>query len=156
MSHHAPTAGGILAIIGGVFILLGGLVLAFIGTLFGAFFGFGVWVFYIGLVVGLLTIVMGVLALVKPEMKMVWGVLIIVLSIASWPTALGGFFIGFLLALIGGILILVFKPAMMIPVPVPMAYPGQPIGAPMPTACPACGGAVNPATRTCMACGRSV
>jgi hypothetical protein len=170
MSHHIPTAGGILTIIGGVFITLAGLALAVVGAILGALFGFGgTWFFYIGLVVGILIVVVGVLTLVKPEMKTAWGALIIVLAIVSLPTTFGGFVIGFILALIGGILVLTFKPPMMVPVAVPMGYPGQPMGypgqpmpppppmgAPMPSVCPACGGAINPATRSCMACGRTV
>lgn len=145
MSHHVPTTAGILSLIGGVFILIGGAVLAFVGTLFGALFGFSSFIFYIGLVIGILTIVFAVLLFVKPEMKLVWGILIIIMSLVSWPTALGGFFVGFLLALLGGIFAITYKA----PVMAPMGMPGT-------MTCPACGGAVNPQTRTCMACGKMV
>lgn len=162
MSRNAPTAGAILTIVGGVFIFLGGLLEAALGAILSVF-GVISWFFYIGLFVGLITIILGVLALVRPQMKVAWGAIIIVMAIVSLPTAaLGGFVIGFILALIGGILVLVFKPPMMVAVaypgqPMPGApMPGQPVGAPMPMNCPACGGAINPATRTCTACGRAV
>lgn len=155
MPHDAPTAGGVLTIIGGVFVTLVGLVAAIIGS-FLVVFGFQfAWVFFLGLLIGILLIVMGVLALVRPGLKTAWGLAIIVLAIASLPTALGGLFIGFLLALIGGILVLVHK-GPMIPAATFRYAPGQPLGSAVPVACPSCGGAINPATRTCMACGRSV
>lgn len=145
MSHHVPTTAAILSLIGGVFILLAGAVLAVIGSFLAFFIGGSALFFYIGLFVGILTIVFAVMLFVKPEMKTIWGILIIVMSIVSLPTALGGFIIGFILALIGGILALTYKA----PVMAPMGMPGT-------MTCPACGGAVNPQTRTCMACGKMV
>ncbi len=165
MSHHVPTTGFVLSLIGGIFVLLGGLALAYVETVLASF-GFGFilgGLAIVGLLVGVLIIVFAILLYVKPELKVAWGALIIVLSIVSWPFALGGFFVGFLLALIGGILAIVYKPPMVAPM---MGQPmmgqpmmgqpmmGQPMAAPM--ACPACGGQVNPQTRTCMSCGRTV
>ncbi len=156
MPHHVPTAGGVLTIIGGALVTLVGIALAVVGAFLGAFgFAFA-WLFFIGLGVGILLIVMGILALARPQGKTVWGVLIIVLAIASLPTALGGLFLGFLLALIGGILVLVHKPPMVVTVGPMGYYPGQPLPSAVPVACPSCGGAINPATRTCLACGLSV
>ncbi|HTT25855.1 MAG TPA: DUF6114 domain-containing protein, partial [Thermoplasmata archaeon] len=103
MSHHVPTAGAVLTIIGGVFILLAGLVLAVVGSFIALFFPGLAALFFIGLVIGILTLLMGILMLVKPEMKTAWGALTILFAIISIPTAFGGFVIGFILALIGGI-----------------------------------------------------
>jgi len=55
--------------------------------------------------------VFGIVLLTNPDNHIALGVLIIVFSLISWVTSVGGFFIGFLLALIGGILALVWKPS---------------------------------------------
>lgn len=150
MAHHVPVAGGVLSVIGSVFVLLAGLVLAFIGTAFSFLLGGYSGLLFIGLVIGILMLIVSILIFVMPQMKVAWGALVIVFSIASLPFALGGFFIGFILGLIGGILTLVYKsPPAMAPMGAPMAPPGT-------MACPACGGMVNMQTRTCMSCGRQV
>ncbi len=148
MSNHVPVAGGVLSIIGSVFVLLAGAALAVLGSFLSFFIGGLAGLFYIGLLIGVLMLIFSILIFVMPSMKTAWGALVIVLAIASLPFALGGFIIGFILALIGGILTLVHKstPAMAAPMP------GQPVA----MACPACGGMVNPQTRTCTACGRQV
>ncbi|HEY6237838.1 MAG TPA: DUF6114 domain-containing protein [Thermoplasmata archaeon] len=153
MAHHIPTAGAVLSLIGGIFVLLGGYVVAVFGVLFSLFFPRLAGLFFIGLAIGALIIVLSILLFVVPQARVAWGALIIVLAVLSWPFALGGFFLGFLLALIGGILAITHKaPVMMQP---PM---GQPMMPPPPgaMACPHCGGVVNWQTRTCTACGRSV
>ncbi len=92
-----------LTIIGGFFIILGGLLFALIGAVF-AIFGYLSGIFLVGLVVGFLTVLMGLLMIAVPGGHTLWGVLAIGLSIVSIPLALGGFLVGFLLALIGGVL----------------------------------------------------
>lgn len=77
----------------------------------------------IGVVNGLLVIVFGVLLYVKPQQHVVWGVLVLILSIASWFTTIGGLFIGLILGLIGGILGIVFKPTQPMMMAPPMAPP---------------------------------
>lgn len=124
-----PTGAAVLSIIGGVFILLAGLVLMAIGAwldfllgVTGLTFGLPVTTLGIlGLVLGLVIIVLGVMLLMKPEMHLVFGVLILVLSLVS-VISLGGFFIGLILGLVGGILGIVFKPTppmMAAPMPPP-------------------------------------
>jgi hypothetical protein len=103
-----PVGAGVLTIFGGLFILGGGVIFAILGAIF-ALFGFVSNVFLLGLLVGFLTILVGVLMLVVPSAHAVWGVLAIVFAFVSLPVALGGFVIGFLLALIGGILSLTWK-----------------------------------------------
>ncbi len=65
----------------------------------------------IGLAIGILTLLMGILAFAKPKHHLLAGILLIIFSLMSFVfNILGGFFIGFLLALIAGILAIVFKP----------------------------------------------
>jgi hypothetical protein len=104
-----PIGAGVLTIIGGFFVLLGGLVFALVGVLF-AVFGLVSGVFLLGLLVGFLTLLVGVLMLAVPSGHTVWGILAICLALASIPVALGGFILGFLLTLIGGILAMTWKP----------------------------------------------
>ncbi len=103
-----PIGAGVLTIIGGFFILLGGFVFALIGAVL-AVFGFVSGVFFLGLLVGFLTLIVGFLMLAVPAGHTVWGVLAVVLALVSIPVALGGFLIGFLLTLIGGVLALTWK-----------------------------------------------
>jgi hypothetical protein len=105
-----PIGAAVLTIIGGFFILIGGLIWAVVGALFFAFLGVLAGLFFVGLAIGLLTIVLGGLMIAMPRLHAIWGVLAIVMALLSWPFALGGIFLGFLLALIGGILALLFKP----------------------------------------------
>jgi len=103
-----PIGAGVLTIIGGFFILLGGFVFALIGAVF-AVFGFVSGVFLLGLLVGFLTLIVGFLMLAVPSGHTVWGILAIVFALVSIPVAFGGFIVGFLLTLIGGILAVSWK-----------------------------------------------
>lgn len=126
-----------LSLIGGIIILLVGALIAFVGSLIGSFGGMvpgssqaGTAVETLGLlgiVNGLLVIVFGVMLYVRPQQHIIWGVLVLILSIVSWFTTLGGFFLGLILALIGGILGIVFKPS-----PPPMMAPAPMYQPPMP------------------------
>lgn len=164
MAGQTPTAGAVLSLVGGIFILLGGAVMAVIGTALSFFLGGLAGLFFIGLLDGILVIVMAILMFVAPQLKAAWGGLTIVFAILSLPFAfVGGFFIGFLLALIGGILAIVYKPPvvmmapppMMMPPPPPMGAP-PPMGTAPPAVCPSCGGPVDTTRRVCTRCGRAV
>ncbi len=100
----------------------------------------------------------------NPSSAKMWGIIVLVLSILSWFTAVGGLVIGFLLGLIGGILAIVFKPSM-----VPGAMPPQTMGSmPMgsmgssPTmgslgmTCKNCGANIPAGATRCPNCGASV
>ncbi len=105
----------VLAILGGLFIILGGIVERAVGSLVSSFgFGLGGAILSIfgdfGILLGILIIVFGVLAFVRPQQHGLFGVLIIVFSLLSLVSYLGGFIIGFILALIAGILALIWKP----------------------------------------------
>ncbi len=106
-----PTAAFVLSLIGGIFILLAGLLIGLIG------FAVTLPIGGFGAVAGLLGIVWGIIVLIgasmlysRPEQHATWGVIILVFSIVSWFGAIGGFFIGFILALIGGILGITWNP----------------------------------------------
>lgn len=148
-----PTAGAVLAIIGGVFILLGGLAELALGAYLSSIsFGIGAGVLRLfgalGALLGILVLVFGVLVYSNPANHVVYGVLIIVFSIVSLTSFAGGFFIGFLLALIGGILTLVWKPT-----PPQVYYVGAP---PVQRMCPKCGRAVDPTVQFCPYCGNAL
>ncbi len=152
-----PTAAMVLSIIGGVFVLLAGLLELAIGSfLAGITVGFaGGGILLLGalsLLFGILMIVFGVLMYHTPANHTVYGALVLVISIVSLFTSLGGFFIGFLLGLIGGILGLAFKQrptqAMFFPpAPAPAAPP------PAQRVCLKCGRMVDPGVRFCPHCG---
>lgn len=105
-----PTGAFVVSLLGGIFILLGGIVLALFGGIATlAIGGVGALIGAAGIATGIVVIVGAVLMYSKPSSSTAWGVVILVLSIVSWVTALGGFVIGFLLGLIGGILGIVYK-----------------------------------------------
>lgn len=113
--QESPTAAGVLAIIGGVFILLGGIAETLLGAAVSTFtlgqYGAGIiGLGVLGLVLGILVLVMGVLLLTHPDHNVTYGILIIVFSVVSLVCFFGGFLVGFILALIGGILALTWKP----------------------------------------------
>jgi hypothetical protein len=150
VSVERPTAAMVLSIIGGIFILLGGILGVAIGSAlsfvtFGFAGGTVLLLGAVGLVIGILVVVFGVLLSMHPGNHTMYGALIVVFAIVSWITAFGGFFIGFLLALIGGILALTFKPT----APVVWQQPIQRV-------CPKCGRVVDPNVKFCPACGNAL
>lgn len=141
-----PTAGMVLSIIGGVFVLIAGLfelaIGSFVAGLTLGFVGGGILLLSgLSLLFGILMIIFGVMMYHTPENHSIYGALVLVISIVSLFTSLGGFFIGFLLGLIGGILGLAFKQR----TPQAMFFPPAP--APIPPAAP---------QRVCLKCGRMV
>lgn len=133
MNPKVSIAGSVLTIFGGLLILAVGAVVAYVlhALASGVHIGNSALntILALGPVVGLVIIVIGVLALVAPSLNILWGILAIILSIVSlFTVSLGGFFLGFLLVLIGGILILVKKA----PPPAPMMYPPMATAPPPP------------------------
>jgi hypothetical protein len=115
-----PTAAFALSLIGGIFILLGGLAIAAVSAFFGgalfmifpaagaAIIGLGSF----GLICGILVILGAVWINSGEKSKVRTGsILVLIFSILSWIGSLGGFFIGFLLCLIGAILGLTWNPS---------------------------------------------
>jgi hypothetical protein len=164
-----PTAAMVLSLIGGLFVIFGGAALAFAGSLIGSFnltgaasasqtvLALGI----VGVIMGLIMVVGGFMLYSKPTTAKMWGVIVLVLSIISWVTALGGFFIGFLLGLIGGILALTFKPTMAPgAMPPPMMSSSMPMGsAPMGSmgmTCKNCGASIPAGASRCPSCGAAL
>jgi len=111
-----PTAAFALSLIGGIFILLGGIVYIAAGSAVGILgYGLGGSVIaglgVFGLVCGILTI-LGAVWINNGEKGKVrnGAILVLIFSILSWIGGAGGFFIGFLLGLIGAILGLTWNP----------------------------------------------
>jgi len=63
----------------------------------------------VGVVLGIVVIVAAVMLYRNPPQKTLWGVLVLVLSIVSIFVG-GGFLLGLILGVIGGILALIWKP----------------------------------------------
>jgi hypothetical protein len=149
-SVEKPTAAIILSIIGGIFILLGGLAEVALGSVAATFtFGLigGTLILFgaVGAVLGILIVVFAILLHMRPEQHTIYGVLILVFSIISLSSFFGGFVLGFILALVGGILALTFKPT----APVVWQQPVQRV-------CPKCGRVVDPNVKFCPACGNAL
>ena len=156
-----PTAAFVLSLIGGIFLLLGG-ALATVGFSF-VFGGLGAIFGIVGVIFGLIVIIGAVMLYQKPQSHTMWGVVILILSIIAFPS-LWGFGIGSMLAFIGAILALVYKPSMgasgMPPQPMgamPMGTmgPGQTTGS-MGTFCKNCGASIPAGATRCPSCGASV
>lgn len=124
MSGDKPSAAFGFSIAGGVLIFLAGLILAALATVVATvshnpgILALG----WFGSVCGLLIVALAAVFYSRPSFTKVGGALVIVLSIISIPFTFGGFVIGFVLALVGGILALVWKPF----VP-PTFQPSQPL-----------------------------
>jgi hypothetical protein len=134
-------------LIGGIFLLLGGL-LATVGFSF-VFGGLGALVGIVGVIFGLIVILGAVMLYQKPQSHTMWGVVILILSIIAFPS-LWGFGIGSLLAFIGAILALVYKPSIG-----PSGMPSQPMGS-MPTGSMGSSPTMGSMGMTCKNCGASI
>lgn len=182
MPPRKPTAAFVLSLIGGIFILLWGLFIVSIGvaaqSAFIVYSGDVITLGAVEAILGLLIMVFGVLLYMTPEHHVVYGVLVLLLAVVSL-IGLGGLVIGFILALIGGILGITHKPEpdVVVVSPYPAYYPqgspyappspgytqpmfpsGYPSGAaPSPPAeryCPACGAPNSRSAAFCARCGR--
>lgn len=116
-----PTAAFVLSLLGAIFIILGGIVYMVLFSVIGGAFdllGMG-GVGDIFIIMGVLGLIWGILVLVgaimmnsgNPGKVRTGAVLVLIFSIISWFGAAGGFFIGFLLGLIGAILGLTWHPS---------------------------------------------
>ncbi|HKZ99276.1 MAG TPA: DUF6114 domain-containing protein [Thermoplasmata archaeon] len=115
----------VLSVVGGIFILLGGITLLFVGAILAALLGAFVGSFsflgpdpiaivntmgILGVVFGLIDMALGIVMFVKPGLSKVLGAVVLVVSLVS-IIALGGFFLGLILGVVGGILGLLWKPS---------------------------------------------
>ncbi len=115
-----PTAAFVLSLLAAIFIIIGGLFYVALGLLAGSItdiIGLGAWGYSFA-VLGVLGLVWGIITLIGaiminsgvPSKVRTGSILVLIFSIISWFGAAGGFFIGFLLGLIGAILGLTWKP----------------------------------------------
>ncbi len=157
-SESYPNNAYILSLIGGIFILLAGLLIGLVGaavTFMFAFIGGALGLF--GIIWGIIIIVGAINLRAHPDQHVTWGVVILVFSLISWVGAFGGFFIGFLLSLVGGILGIVWSPPRT-QAPTPAYVPPPSAQAPSAAArfCPNCGASVNADTKFCPHCGKQL
>ncbi|MGC8730283.1 MAG: DUF6114 domain-containing protein [Candidatus Micrarchaeia archaeon] len=105
-----PTAAFVLTLIGGVLVLIGGLLIATVGAMITFFIGglgglFGL----LGIIVGAIMIIAAIEMNTTDANKVrTWSIVALILSIISIGNG-GGFFLGFILGLIGSILGLTHK-----------------------------------------------
>ena len=146
----------VLTIVGAAFIVLGGFLQLSLALAYGTsgyyYFGYPGQFFLIfgvlGLVTGLLLVSCALLTHFYPQRHEVLGALIIGLAFASLFSYVGGFFLGFLLALIGGILTVTWRPT------IPLLYYAP--SAPIYRICPKCGRVLDMYARFCPLCGNPV
>jgi hypothetical protein len=134
----------VLSLLGGILVFLVGLLITFVGALvtmmtFGIGGIFGLW----GVFCGIAMMYGAYMMNSHPEQHSTWGIVVVILSVLSWGS-LGGFGLGFLMGLIGGILGILWQPS----------------GAHLPATgsryCPSCGKQVDPSAKFCPSCGRQL
>ena len=154
-----PTTAFALSLVGGIFVLLGGLSVMMLGAIlsFLPILGKGfALVGDIGALCGVVMLVGGALMYVMPDRHLIWGILVLVFSILSWVGAIGGFAIGFLLGLVGGILGIVWKPsgvAVNVNLRNVASQGHQQAVTQMQGTCSNCGSPLPSGARVCSACG---
>ena len=122
-NEERPTTAFVLSLVGGVFILLSGGMMSTIGSFgFGGMMGFGGmggmmgWTGFglfgiLGLIFGVIVVISAIMLNSKPQEHATWGTLIVLFSVLSiFGGAMGGFGVGLILGLIGGVLALTWKP----------------------------------------------
>jgi len=155
-----PTAAFVLSLIGGIFMIIGGVAVAFAGSLLSSLIGsIGTAIGIVGVVMGLIVLLGAIMLYQKPQSHTMWGVIILILSIIPLPAA-WGFGIGSLLAFIGAILALVYKPAMIagaMPPPMSSSMPmgSAPMGS-MGMTCKNCGASIPAGATRCPSCGANL
>ena len=126
--RERPTAAFLLSLVGGIFILVGGAMSMFglfgfggmmwgfrgmMGYRYGMMGGLGFGVFGIlGLIFGAIVIISAFMLNSKPHEHSTWGTVIVIFSVLSiFGSAMGGFGVGLILGIIGGILGITWKPS---------------------------------------------
>lgn len=133
-NEERPTAAFLLSLVAGVFIILGGGMMSMLGYGFmgmmgryGDWGGYGGWggmmgrgfgmmgfafgmMGFLGLIFGAIVIISALMLNSKPQEHTTWGTLILVFSVVSIFGSAGGFGIGLILGIIGGVLAITWKP----------------------------------------------
>ena len=123
-----PNTASILALVGGILIALCGMLLAAVGAFIlpyidytnlrapanvinlpGLVSGVVTMVGLFGLISGIMVVVSAVMLQARPSQRRTWGVLMLVFSVLSF-LGLGGFVVGAILGMAGGIMTLRWKP----------------------------------------------
>jgi hypothetical protein len=121
MGEEKPTAAFALSLVGAIFIIISGLVSAALSAIVGGLVGLVPGLGGLGgliAVSGALGLIFGIIVLIgavminsgDPGKVKTGSIIVLIFSILSLPTALGGFIIGFILGLVGSILGLTWKP----------------------------------------------
>ena len=107
----SPLDSSIVSIIGGIIILYVGVYGLYILLTVGSYSVYDLLEVIFGTTWGLLIVVFSVLLFFDRNRHRKYGSAIIILSFASWYGTSGGLFVGFILAFLGGIMGLAWKPA---------------------------------------------
>ncbi|MCW4031953.1 MAG: DUF6114 domain-containing protein [Candidatus Bathyarchaeota archaeon] len=118
-SSKKPEAAFALSLIAGIIFLINGALLGAVGSFIAPFIpgasetalvtGILSTLMVVGIILGIIVIVAALMLYRNPAQKTMWGIIILVLSIVSVFIG-GGFGIGLILGIIGGILALRWKP----------------------------------------------
>ena len=146
--YRRPTAAFVITLVGGALIFGGGLLVLYSFLLVGTLGQYPSFVPLLGLGTGPAIIALAFVFNRRPSHSAVYGSAVIGLSIASYWSFLGGLFVGLLLGVIGGAMIIAWRPT-----------PSAAGDRPSPSAhassgtCPRCGRPVRPDSRSCLNCG---
>ena len=130
VNEEKPTAAFLLSLVAGIFILLGAALVSLMGYGFmgmmnrfgngGRYgmmgqgfgmmgYGFGILAI-LGLIFGAIVIISAYMLNSKPQEHTTWGTLIVIFSVISIFGSAGGFGVGLILGIIGGVLAITWKP----------------------------------------------
>ncbi len=146
-----PAAAFALSLLGGLFILLAGIFQITVLGLTGStgFFGFDFWFTgFLGILLGAGIMCFAVLFYELPRHTVAFGSLIVAFAAASYLSFFGGFLVGLVFGVVGGILAIVWRPA-------PFAFGYFPPVAPQ-RICLRCGRTVATDARFCAYCGNTL
>ena len=122
-AYVSPTAPFVLSLIAGLLMLAGaGMAMmvfsygtshyGFMGGYYGMMGGDGGWSYWtaaVGLIAGVAVLAGAVMIYARPASASTWGLVVLIFSVLSF-FGMGGFFIGAILGIIGGILAMTWKP----------------------------------------------
>ena len=131
VNEEKPTAAFLLSLVAGIFILLGAALVSLMGYGFMGMmnrygnggrgygmmgqgfgmmgYGFGILAI-VGLIFGAIVIISAYMLNSKPQEHTTWGTLIVIFSVISIFGSAGGFGVGLILGIIGGVLAITWKP----------------------------------------------